>query len=184
MSVPNARLCLAPAVAAAVLLALTGCQKQAPDAAAAVDPGFSLDEGQLLRPIRFAATDIDPAISACVDLGARTNGKWLAANPIPGDQTRWGAFNVLAERSLQVQQQLATQVALKTSPTGIEKIVADFWATGMDEAKLDADGAVAAHIRTVAARGENPLFSFGPEADFNDSSMSMGYALQGGTSLP
>src|SRR5690606_27141437 len=87
-------------------------------------------------------------------------------------------------------------------PDGIEKIVADFWATGMDEAKLNAEGAaplasrlaeiealtdaasVAAHIRTVAARGENPLFGFGPEADFNDSTTNMAYALQGGTGLP
>jgi putative endopeptidase len=47
------------------------------------------------------------------------------------------------------------------------------------------DGAsVAAHIRTLAVRGENPLFDFGPEADFNDSSMNMGYAVQAGTSLP
>jgi putative endopeptidase len=190
-------------VALAVLLVLGACQKQAgPEAAAAVERGFRLDEAQLLQPIRFSATDVDPSVNACVDLGARTNGKWLSANPIPGDQTRWGAFNVLAERSLQVQKQLAEQVATRTSPSGIEKIVADFWATGMDEAKLNADGiaplasrleeiealtdgaSVAAYIRTVAARGENPLFGFGPEADFNNSSMNMGYAVQGGTSLP
>ena len=67
------------------------------------------------------------------------------------------------------------------------KIVADFWATGMDEKKLNAEGmaplqdrlaeidpltdgaSVAEHLRKVAARGENPLFGFGPDADFNDS---------------
>jgi putative endopeptidase len=191
------------AVSLAVLLALVACQKQPGDgAAAAVEPGLRLDEAQLLQPIRFGAADVDPAVSACVDLGAHTNGKWLAANPIPGDQTRWGAFNILAERSLQVQKQLAEQVAARANPTGIDKIIADFWATGMDEAKLNADGitplasrlaeiealtdgpSVAAYLRTVAARGENPLFGFGPEADFNNSSMNMGYAVQGGTSLP
>ncbi len=182
-------------------LALAGCQnKQGSEAAAA--PGFRLDEGELLQPIRFTAADIDPDLNACVDLGAHTNRKWLAANPIPPDQTRWGAFGVLAERSLQVQRQLAEQVAAKPAPAGIEKIVADFWATGMDEAKLNADGikplesrlaeidaltdgpSVAAYLRTVAARGENPVFEFGPEADFNDSTMNMGYAMQGGLSLP
>jgi putative endopeptidase len=199
MPVPS-RLSLTP-VAAAVLLVLAGCNKVT-EPAAAVEPGFRLDEQQLLQPIRFTPDDVDPAISACVDLGARTNNKWLAANPIPSDQTRWGAFNVLAERSVQVQKQLAEQVAARANPTGIEKIVADFWATGMDETKLNADGiaplesrlaeidaltdgpSVAAYLRTAAARGENPLFSFGPEADFNNSSMNMGYAVQGGTSLP
>src|SRR5690606_4659195 len=47
------------------------------------------------------------------------------------------------------------------------------------------DGAsVAAYLRTVAARGENPLFSFEPEADFNNSTINMAYAMQGGTGLP
>jgi putative endopeptidase len=199
MSVSSIRLLILPVVAA---VALGGCQKQSGEAAAAVEPGFRLDEAQLLQPIRFSPADIDPAISACVDLGARTNNKWLAANPIPGDQTRWGAFHLLRERSLQVQKQLAEQVAVKSAPTGIEKIVADFWATGMDETKLNADGiqplasrlaeidaltdgaSVATYLRTVAARGENPVFEFGPEADFNNSSMNMGYALQAGLSLP
>ncbi len=189
-------------VAAAVLLAVAGCQK-GPDAAASTAAAtFRLDESQLLQPIRFAASDVDPQVSACVDFGAHVNRKWIAANPIPADQTSWGAFNVLAERSLQVQKQLAEQAAARANPTGIEKIVADFWVTGMDEAKLNADGAaplasriaeiealtdgpsVAAYLRTVAARGENPLFSFGPEADFNNSAMNMGYAMQGGTGLP
>ncbi len=188
-------------LAALATTVLAGCQKKG-EAVADAAPAFRLDEAGLLQPIRFAATDIDPAINACVDLGAHVNARWLAANPIPADQTRWGAFGVLAERSVQVQRQLAEQVAAKPAPSGIEKIVADFWATGMDEAKLNADGikplasrlaeiealtdaaSVAAHLRTVAARGENPVFEFGPEADFNDSTMNMGYAMQGGTSLP
>jgi putative endopeptidase len=194
------RSCLPPV--AAVLLALTGCSKEPVDAAAAVEPGFRLDESQLLQPIRFMPADLDPEVSACVDLGAHANRKWLAANPIPADQSSWGAFNVLAQRSLQVQKQLAEQVAAKASPSGVDKIVADFWATGMDEAKLNADGikplasrlaeigaltdgaSVAQYIRMVAARGENPVFSFVAEPDFNNSSMNIGYALQGGLGLP
>jgi putative endopeptidase len=197
---PRSPFVFAP-VAAAVLLAVAGCQKKAVTEEAAA-PRYSLDESQLIQPIRFAASDVDAEIAACTDFGAHTNRRWLDANPIPGDQTSWGAFNVLAERSLQVQKQLAEQAAALQDPTHIEKIVADFWATGMDEAKLNADGAtplasriaeiealtdaasVAAHLRTVAARGENPLFDFAPEADFNNSTMNMAYAMQGGTGLP
>jgi putative endopeptidase len=43
---------------------------------------------------------------------------------------------------------------------------------------------VAALLRKLASRGENPLFEFGPEADFKDSTMNMAYAEQGGTNLP
>jgi putative endopeptidase len=194
---------IAIAIAATVLVVLTGCQK-APEqkAAAASAPPLKLDESQLIQPIRFTATDIDASKNACTDLAAYVNDKWLAANPIPADQTRWGAFTVLRERSLEVQKQLAEQMAGKSAPTGIEKTIADMWATGMDEKKRNADGiaplksrlaaidalkdsgSIAAYLRTVVARGENPLFGFGSEADFKNSGMKIAYALQGGTSLP
>src|SRR5689334_3577625 len=75
---------IALAGATAVLAALAGCQK-APEqkAEAAAAPAFKLDETQLLQPIRFTAADIDASKSACTDLGAYANDKWLAVNPIP-----------------------------------------------------------------------------------------------------
>jgi putative endopeptidase len=188
-------------IGAAVLMALAGCQK-APEPKAEAAPAFKLDEAQLIQPIRFGAGDLDASKNACTDLAAYANDKWLAVNPIPADQVRWGAFNVLRERSLQVQKQLAEQIAAKPAPAGIEKIIADIWATGIDEKKRNADGiaplnsrleeiaalkdgaGIADYLRKVSARGENPLFGFGSLADFKDSAMQMAYAVQGGTSLP
>ena len=198
----SSRPVLFAAIASAVA-ALAGCHRAPetkPPVAAA--PAWTLDEGQLIQPIRFLASDVDPAKNACVDLATYANSKWLAANPIPADQTRWGGFNVLRERSLQVQKQLAEQIAAKAELTGIEKIIGDLWATGMDEAKLNAEGiaplkdrlgeiealkdgpGVGTYLRAVAARGENPLFGFGPQPDFKDSSIQMAAASQGGTGLP
>ena len=194
---------IAVAIATAVLVALAGCQKapeQKTEAASA--PAYKLDESQLLQPIRFSAADIDASKNACTDLSAYANDKWLAVNPIPPDQVRWGAFNVLRERSLQVQKQLAEQIAARPAPTGIEKIIADIWSTGMDEKKLNAEGiaplksrlaeidalrdgpSIVAYLRTVSARGENPLFGFGSEADFKNSAMKIAFVEQGGSSLP
>jgi putative endopeptidase len=189
-------------VAAAVAtLVLSACQKPSEPAAAAAAP-LKLDESQLIQPIHFQPSDIDTTKSACVDLAAYVNDKWQAQNPIPADQTRWGGFTVLRERSIEVQKQLAEQLAAKAAPTGIEKIIADMWVTGMDQARRNADGiaplksrldeiealtdgaSIAAYLRTVAARGENPLFEFESEADFKDSSMKIGFAEQGGTTLP
>jgi len=182
-------------------MALAACQK-APEQKAEAAPAFKLDESALIQPIRFTAADIDATKSACTDLAAYANDKWLAANPIPADQTRWGAFNVLRERSLQVQKQLAEQIAARPEQAGIDKIIADLWATGTDATKRNADGiaplesrlaeiaalkdgaGIAEYLRKVAARGENPLFGFGSEADFKNSSMKIAYAVQGGTSLP
>jgi len=195
-------------VAAAVLAALAACQraaepqKKAAEGDVAGASPLKLDEQQLIQPIRFMASDIDASKSACVDLEQYANSKWLASNPIPADQQTWGAFDVLAERSLQVQKQLAEKVAAKAAPSGIEKIIADFWATGMDSAKRNADGiaplksrlaeidaltdsaSIAAYLRTVAARGENHLFSFFSESDFKNSAMKMAYATQDGLGLP
>src|SRR3546814_11679112 len=44
--------------------------------------------------------------------------------------------------------------------------------------------AIADYLRTVAAMGQNPLFDFGPEADFKNSAMNIAYATQGGLGLP
>ena len=189
-------------IGAAVVLALAGCQKAPEQKVDAAAPAFKLDESQLIQPIRFNPSDLDASKSACTDLAAYANDKWLAANPIPADQVRWGAFNVLRERSLQVQKQLAEQIAAKPMPTGIEKLIADLWVTGTDEKKRNADGiapldsrlaeiqkltdsaSIVEYLRKVAARGENPLFSFGSEADFKNSAVKIAYAMQGGTSLP
>jgi putative endopeptidase len=109
---------------------------------------------------------------------------------------------VLELRSLGIQRQLAERAASEATPRGIDKIIADFWATGMDEAKVNARGlspledrlaaidalrdgpAVAEYLRKVAAQGENPLFAFFPLPDFKDSSVNVAYAFQGGLGLP
>jgi putative endopeptidase len=194
-----------PPLAAALLLALVGCKRPSEVPVAAKSqpaPAWSLDEGKLVTPIRFSATDLDPARNACNDFAGYANGKWLAANPIPSDKSEWGPWDVLELRSLGIQRQLAERAAAQAAPTGIEKIIADFWVSGMDEARVNAQGptplkdrlasiealqdgsAVAEYLRKVAAEGENPLFGFGPEADFKDSSMNLAYATQGGLGLP
>jgi len=165
-------------------------------------PAWSLDEGGIIQPMRFLPADLDPDKSACNDFTGYANAKWLAANPIPGDQTSWGPWDVLQERSLGIQRQLAERAAGLPASTGIQKIVADIWLSGMDEARINAAGAaplkerltaiealtdgpaVADYLRKVAATGENPVFSFWPEADFKNSAMNIAYAMQGGLGLP
>jgi putative endopeptidase len=199
------------ALAIVSVLVLGGCpQQDAANTAAATDApapatqdaALTVDESKLPAVIHFAPSDLDSSKNACADFGGYVNAKWLAANPIPGDRSSWGAFDALAERSLGVQHQLAEEAAAETKPSHIDKIVGDFWATGMDEAKVNAQGiepmkprlaeidalsdgpSIAQYLRTSAAKGQNTLFGFGPEADFKDSSMNIAYATQGGLGLP
>ncbi|WP_449425092.1 hypothetical protein [Rhodanobacter lindaniclasticus] len=46
------------------------------------------------------------ATEACADFNQFVNAKWVAANPIPADQTVWGSFNLLREKSLADQHAL------------------------------------------------------------------------------
>ena len=54
-------------------------------------------------------------------------------------------------------------------------------------AAIDAltDGpSVAEHLRMISEIGENPLFGFGPQADFKNSTLNIAAAFQGGLGLP
>ncbi|KAB8318538.1 peptidase [Tolypothrix campylonemoides VB511288] len=194
----------------AIATALAACKKDdapvadapAANAAAPADAGYALDQSKLPGVNRFAAADLDTIKDACTDFAGYANGKWLAANEIPGDRTSWGAFEMLDERSTAVQRQIAEQAAAKTNATGVDKIVGDFWATGMDAAKINQQGieplkgrlaeidaltdvtSIADYLRKSYARGEGQLFGFGPEADFKNSTMNIAYATQGGLGLP
>jgi putative endopeptidase len=193
-----------------ITLALAACNRSAEPTATtqgetaqpAAQAGYTIDESKLPPVNRFDVADLDTSKNACQDFAGYINGKWLAANAIPGDRTSWGAFEMLDERSTGIQRQLAEQAAAKTGATGIDKIVGDFYATGMDQAKIDAQGikplesrlaeidaltdgaSVANYLRSAFAKGEGQLFGFGPEADFKNSSMNIAYATQGGLGLP
>jgi len=191
-----------------IVAALAACNRDAasPTATAKADdaaaPKLTLDESKLPAVNAFEIGDLDKSKNACTDFGGYVNSKWLAANEIPADRTRWGAFSMLDQRSEAVQHQIAEQAGADAKATGVKKIVGDLWATGMDEAKIEAQGikplesrlaeidkladtaSIAQYLRTSAARGEGVVLDFGPEADFKNSDMTMGFATQGGLGLP
>ncbi|MFN3843368.1 MAG: M13 family metallopeptidase [Rehaibacterium terrae] len=189
-------------LALAVALALAGCSTGTDGEQAAAPARPAIDLSALKTPVSvLKASDLDPSVPACQDLNAHVNGKWLAANTVPADRTTWGSFELLAERSLEIQRALVEHAAA-TGQSGIERMIGDLWATGMDEAAINAAGIapiqplldaiaalstpedVAAHIRDGFAKGQGFLFGFGPESDFRNPTMTIAYASQGGLGLP
>jgi len=183
-----------------ITAALAACQKPAEPAAAAAKPAPAATE---LPPLAgFNVADLDTSKNACVNLADFVNGKWLAANPVPSDKTSWGSFEMLDERSVAASKGIAEAAAANTSATGIEKLVGDLYASGMDTAKVEAAGIapmqpmldriaalktpadIAQYLRDEFAAGRGEVFAFGAEADFKKSSQKIGYAFQGGLSLP
>ena len=91
----------------------------------------------------YDVRELDPAISACQDFNGYANGKWIAANPIPADKTRWGAFDQLREQSLAAQHKIvdaADANADKAKAGSIEQKIGWLYRSGMDEAAIDKAG--------------------------------------------
>ncbi|QGL96454.1 MULTISPECIES: M13 family metallopeptidase [Stenotrophomonas] len=189
-------------IAIAASLAACGKNETAPAASADAKPAFDLS--QIKTPlISLNSADLDPAISACTDLNGFVNSKWLKANPVPGDQTTWGSFEILRERSLEVQHALVQQAAASQAKAGsVEAKIGDIWKTGNDEAKIDAAGlaplqpqldkiaalndtaAITRYLRDSQAEGKGVLFSLFANADYKDSANVIAYVGQGGLGLP
>jgi putative endopeptidase len=190
----------------AIGLVLSACKpggEAARTATGDAKPGEAAPTSAELPPLAaFNVADIDTSRRACDNLSDFVNSKWLAANPVPGDKTSWGSFEMLNERSVAAARQLAEAAAAKPDAAGVEKLVGDLYATGMDTARIEADGIapikpsldridalktpadVAQYLRDEFAAGRGEVFGFYANGDFKDSSMVIAYADQGGLALP
>jgi putative endopeptidase len=188
----------------AVATALSACSgEKAPVAAPAAPKVAAAAPAVELPPLAaFNLTDLDTSKNVCNNLAEFVNSKWLAANPVPADKTSWGSFEMLDERSQAASKGIVEAAAAKSGASGIEKLVGDIYATGMDEKKIEAAGLtpvqpmldriaalktpadIGGYLRDEFAAGRGDVFGFYPQADFKDSSKVIAYADQGGLSLP
>src|SRR5579863_2641098 len=183
---PLVNLQLAKPLSFAIALALSGAAFAAPPPSSKLDPA-SLDR------------KVDP----CADFYTFVDGKWIAANPVPADRTRWGTFDELREASLKAQRSLIENAANAKPAAGtIEQKLGDFYATGMDEAAIEKTGMaplepelakiaalksandLTAYLIESHARGIGQVFNFSAYPDFKNSSMVIGYAGEDGLGLP
>lgn len=131
------------------------------------------------------------------------NGNWLKNNPVPASKTRWGSFDVLAQKSAERLRELAEEAAANPSKNAIMQRVGDFYASAMDSAKIEALGytpikeqleylksindksqvlKAIAGMRTEGIGGI--LFGFYISQDDKDVNQYIPKFSQGGTSLP
>src|SRR5690348_16157563 len=154
------------------------------------------------QPIAF---DLDEQYDPCNDFADYVNAKWNKANPIPADQTSWGAFGILHERSMQQQKQIlesAAQDAKKRKGSELQQKLGNLYAAGIDTATIDKLGYdpikpqlaaidalktpadIADFINTSFNNGDSYVFNFGSGADFKDATKQIGYVFQDGLGLP
>ncbi|HSR64692.1 MAG TPA: M13 family metallopeptidase [Xanthomonadaceae bacterium] len=153
----------------------------------------------------FDPGELDAAGNACASLNDYVNAKWLAANPIPADRTRWGSFDALRERSLQAQHAIVDKANANADhgqAGSIEQKIGWLYRSGMDEAAIEragfqplqpelkaiarirTRGELAGWLRAAFARGDGQGFRFGANADYQDAQRQIAYASQGGLGLP
>jgi putative endopeptidase len=195
--------CLTIAVAAAAACSRSGEPEAAAQAAAAsTSTSASASTAEPVLDVSLLDPDADP----CTDFNRFVNARWVAANPIPPDRTRWGAFDELREQSLNNQRTLAekaaAQAADESASDSIERKIGAFYRAGMDEAAVDAAGFdpikptlgeidalktpadVTGWLMRAFANGDQQVFSFGAGADYKNAALQIGYAYQAGLGLP
>jgi predicted metalloendopeptidase len=133
------------------------------------------------------------------------NGKWIDNCVIPAEYPRWGAFLMLREASLNRQHDLLEALVHSTEtfePGSNRQKLRDFYASGMNEAQIEAAGgkpleSSMARINGVRSMkglvnlvarlhnsGTSGLFGFGGSPSYDDSNQVIAHAAQGGIGLP
>ncbi|PBJ83487.1 peptidase M13 [Lysobacteraceae bacterium NML93-0399] len=161
--------------------------------------GLSSDADAQRR--RAAAPKGPPPVTACTDLYTFVNKDWLDANVLVAGEGTRSALGEL--QTIAVSQQHELLNAAMTSPQNdVQRLLGDFWASGLDEAAVEADGAqpiapliaridgirrtrdIAPALAALHQVGIPVLFEFGAEVDLADLNRHIGYFTQGGLGLP
>ena len=143
-----------------------------------------------------------PAVSPqCADLYAHANAAWLKTYQAPADAGAVTALGQLSELALQQQRQLL-DAAMASPDNDVQHRLGDFWASGLDEAAVEADGSrpiatllsridaigksrdVPATIAALHQVGIPVAFNFAPDVDLQALDRHIGYFMQGGMGLP
>ena len=149
-------------------------------------------------------SSFDPNTPACTDFYQYVNAGWMAANPIPAAFPSWSVGNILNERNRDLLHDILEAAAKNTNAQkgSNEQRVGDFYASCMDEAKIEANGlkplaseldrianikdqkALQEAITHLHFIGINALFVDGSNQDFKNSSEITVGVFQGGLGLP
>jgi putative endopeptidase len=151
----------------------------------------------------FSTANMDMSANPCIDFYQYACGTWMANNPIPPDQSRWGTFDQLADNNRGILRGILEK-ASANDPTrsAIEQKIGDFYASCMDELAIDALGTkplepelaridaikskdeLLAELARLQLLGAGVFFRFTSEPDAKNSTQTIANVDQGGLGLP
>ena len=89
----------------------------------------------------FNVAYLDTTVHACEDFFQHTAGGWIAENPIPETETRWGRFNELIETNKHRLKSILEEVSTGTYEKGTdEQLIGDLFASAMDSITRNETG--------------------------------------------
>lgn len=151
-------------------------------------------------PKKTSKAKVEAVAAECADYYDVVNKAWLATNPAPAANASTSALSQLNARAVQQQRDLLD--AAMSGPQGnVQKLLGDFWASGLDEAAVEADGSkpiapLLARIDGIRRSGDVPAaiaalhqvgipvaFNFAADVDLDDLTRHIGYFSQGGLGL-
>jgi putative endopeptidase len=161
--------------------------------------GLVAQSGKAIDP-----ANMDTTAKPCETFYQYADGGWLKANPVPADKSRWGSFEQLADHNRDVLKSILDEVSARRDwPKGsTEQKVADFYASGMDEAAIENAGTMplkplfakvdsvktakdlAVVLGELRRSGSSTAFNFGVAQDPKESTRYIGSLSQGGLGLP
>jgi putative endopeptidase len=109
----------------------------------------------------FDPASLDPSVDPGDDFFAYANRKWLAANPLPPEFSRFGSFNLLDEKSTADVKALIDELVAKNpaSLSADEKRIVDAYKAYFDTAAIDAAGLAPAQPYLARIKGAKTLES-------------------------
>ncbi|MEP6703762.1 MAG: M13 family metallopeptidase [Acidobacteriota bacterium] len=163
----------------------------------------SLWSSTLAQSKGFDTGRMDKSADACNDFFQYANGTWLRSTEIPASESRWGTFNILADKNNALLREILETSAKTKAANGTDaQLIGDYYSSCMDEAAINKAGikpikrflSDIGRIRTVADlekeiaalhdAGLAAVFSFGAGPDLKKSNNVIAQVGQGGLTLP
>ena len=146
--------------------------------------------------------NFDEAIDKKADFYQWATGGWQKNNPLKPEFSRYGSFDVLRENNeVRINELFSEMTESKAEVGTIEQKISDLYKMGLDEERLNAEGAepirealnailatadreaLVASIPQLHTDGIGVFFAAYPAADLADSNMTILYLEQGGLGM-
>lgn len=118
-------------IALSIFVILTSCAEK---------EEMKTEETQEVKAIDLA--NFNTGVHPGDDFFEYVNGTWMKNNPIPDEESRWGAFNILYEDNQERLHKMFEEASKNTAqPKGsVDQLMGDLYASGMDTETIDKLG--------------------------------------------